>query len=107
MNAVERADRLIDELRAKAANAARRCKPTMWAYYSDCADQLSTWFDLAERTDEAYLNAAIALSESAKMAAPNLQPIEAARLWAQGIYARRIAGDTSRASLTWLRERAA
>lgn len=109
---VAQADALIDELRAKAANAARRNKPTMWAYYLDCADGLAQWFGDVERTDPAYALAALALSDSAQSACPNLQPMEAARLWARGIYARRILSSSGfradrRVDLRWLRERVA
>ncbi len=105
-------DALIADLRRRAANAARRNKPTMWAYYLDTAQGLEDWFADVDRNDGAYAGAALALSESAERACPNLEPLAAARLWARGVYARRIlatwgAGTGSRVSLRWLRERVA
>lgn len=109
---VARFDELVGELRAKADNAARRNKPTMWAYYLDAAAGLADWFADVDRTDGAYAGAALALSKHAVAACPHLGPVPAARLWARGVYARRIlaawgSGSGPRASLAWLRERVA
>lgn len=108
---VERYDVLLSDLVAKARNAALRNKPTMWAYYLDAAEGLMDWFGEVERTERARA-AALALSEHAQTACPNLNAPEAARLWARGVYARRIlaswgAGSGPRVSLDWLRKRAA
>lgn len=104
-------DMVVAELRGKAANAARRNKPTMWAYYLDAAVGLEDWFFDVKRTDGAYAGAALALTDHAAVACPNLSnPIDASRLWARGIYARRILRawgvGAPRVSLTWLHDRA-
>lgn len=103
-------DQVVAELIGKARNAAARNKPTMWAYYLDAAEGLMDAFDTAERTDEDFVVVALSLSLRAELAAPNLNAIPAARLWALGTYARRImrlAGLRHPApSLAWLRERA-
>ena len=109
---VERCDQIVAELHAKAKNAAERNKPTMWAYYLDAAFGLEDWFSDVDRTDSAYAGAALSLSEHAQTACPNLNANDAARLWARGVYARRVlaawgAGTGPRASLRWLRERVA
>lgn len=102
---------LLGSLRDKAANAARRNKPTMWAYYLDMVDGLRSWFDGIDN-DGAVAGAALALSQRAENECPSLGHMDAARLWALGVYARRIlgawgAGAGPRVSLAWLRERSA
>lgn len=99
---------LLQELERQAGNAARRNKPTMWAYYLSMVDGLREWFDDVEETGEAYRAAALALSDRAERECPRLPPGEAARLWALGIYARRLLppGSRGRVSLAWLRRAA-
>lgn len=104
-------DALIVELRAKAGNAARRNKPTMWAYNLEAIDGLEATVG-RDRTDGGVIRAARTLSAQARLHCPALPPTEAARLWALGIYSRRIlerAGQAPgpRPSLAWLKERAA
>jgi hypothetical protein len=101
---------IIVDLRSKAANAAKRNKPTMWAYYLDMARGLEKWFAGAEG-DGYFAGAALALSQRAVEKCPRLGPQRAARLWAMGVYARRIlrawgVGGDCRVSLDWLHRRA-
>lgn len=102
---------IIDELTAKAANAARRNKPTMWAYYLDMVYGLQEWFAGMD-ADGAFAGAALALSQRAEAECPGLGHVAAARLWALGVYARRILSawgvgtGLQRVSLAWLRDRA-
>lgn len=108
---VERYDQILVELSAKAQNAALRNKPTMWAYYLDMGVELQEWFGSVDRVDGAFAGAALALSQKAERECPILIPTAAARLWALGVYARRIlaawgAGTGGRVSLAWLHERA-
>lgn len=102
---------LLEELRGKATNAATRNKPTMWAYYVEMETSLRAYFSDVERADGGYAGAALALSQRAESDCRLLPSTEAARLWALGVYARRIlrawgAGDGGRVSLDWLRQRA-
>lgn len=103
-------DALCLELIAKAHNAAMRNKPTMWAYYLDAEEGLRDQVAEVDRTETAYVVALICLIDTATIAAPNLNAPEAARLWARGVYARRVlqaAGlPVARPSLDWLRRRA-
>jgi hypothetical protein len=104
-------DALLVELDDKARNAAHRNKPTMWAYYEELGKVIAGWFEGYGRTDDEYAEAALALSGHASAVAPKLPPADAARAWAAGIYARRIARAggwrCAQPSLAWLRERVA
>lgn len=105
-------DDTVAELRRQAKNAAMRNKPTMWAYYNDIVEGLTDWFDGIVRAENDYAFTLAAISHSAITKCPNLADShDAARLWAMGVYARRIlraAGyRTPRTSLAWLRERVA
>lgn len=104
-------DDQIAELRRQAANAARRNKPTMWAYYLDIAESLTHWFAGVERSDEEYVDTLVALDGHVRFNAPLYpRPNDAARAWALGVYARRILRATGYrtigVSLDWLHERA-
>jgi hypothetical protein len=106
-------DAILLDLRGKAANAAMRNKPTMWAYYGDMVAGLEEWFCDVSRSGDAdggFAGAALALSQSAEERCPSLPPVEAARLWALSVYARRIlaawGAGSERVSLDWLRNRA-
>lgn len=104
-------DATIAECLDKARNAALRNKPTMWAYYLDMADGLIDWFADVKRDDGAFAGAALVLSERAEEQAPTANHGDAARMWALGIYARRILRAWGvpyhrRPSLAWLHRRA-
>lgn len=116
--------RVMRLLRSQAVNAAKRNKPTMWAYYTRMEARLRAWFsasmDAAEGAkgstglsvlDGGIAGAALALVQKADRECPHLPNDEAADLWAMGTYANRIlrawgAGSPSRRSLAWLRARA-
>jgi hypothetical protein len=103
---------VLTDLDRRARNAARRNKPTMWAYFVEVREQLVDWFEARVEawTDDEVASAAYQLHLIAAAACPNLLPGPAARLWAASVYARRILGAgglAPRASLEWLRQRAA
>lgn len=110
MGPLQTYDAVLLDLHAKAANSARRNKPTMWAYYLGMVAGLTEWFDDVERTDGGFAGAALALSQRAERECPTLPATEAARLWALSVYARRIlrawGAGCPPVSLDWLRERA-
>lgn len=119
MGPVERYSAIMADLTAKQANAARRNKPTMWAYFYEMRLSLGDWFSTVDAEDGSYAGAALTLSQQAERQCADLSPGEAARLWALGIYARRILsawfdkellakgeGASYRVSLSWLHERA-
>ena len=108
---VETFQRIVSTLDSKSANAARRNKPTMWAYYGDMADWLRAYFADVSDTDAGYAGAALALVQRAEDDCPTLPRGEAALLWARSIYCRRILNAWTppphdRPSLRWLRDRA-
>lgn len=108
MGPLDRLDAITADLRRQAANAARRNKPTMWAYFVDVEAGLRVWFSGTPRTDGAIAGAALALSQKAVRLCPDLPPADAARLWALGVYAKRVLrawGVTERVSLEWLHRR--
>ncbi len=101
----------------ESENAARRNKPTMWAYHLAVANGLRAWFESVEpaaaedgKGQGGFAGAALALIEKADHECPRLPPAEAAHLWALRVYAYRIVRawgvGAPRASLVWLRERA-
>lgn len=103
---------IVAALDSKAANAARRNKPTMWAYYGDMADWLRDYFGTClSQCDGGYAGAAAALVERAEDECPTLPRAEAAVLWARSVYCRRILNawtpgiERTRGSLQWLRNR--
>lgn len=110
-------DELMIDLAERRKNAALRKKPTMWAYYGTVRTFLAEYFSDVQRTDGSFAGAALALSQRAERKCPKLPDEEAARLWAVGVYARRILaawgagaggrGPGGRVSLQWLRKRAA
>jgi len=120
-------NRVMALLRRNAANAARRNKPAMWAYYGRMEERLRAWFrvqvdategagssDKARVIDGGIAGVALALIQKSERECPMLPRDEAADLWAMGTYATRILaawrpGRTPRRlcrSLAWLRERA-
>lgn len=126
-------DRVVRGLRANARNAAKRNKPTMWAYYERMAERLEAHFStcVAEtRTrliikpkqesrvaDGGIAGVALAIVQSADERCPHVPRDEAADLWALSVYANRILRAwtkgseptyprADRRSLRWLRERA-
>ena len=115
--------RELARLEAQAANAARRNKPTMWAYYARMRDELRREFGpTVARTcrarginrrfhDSGIAGVALAICQRADAQCPLLPRDAAADLWALSVYASRIlrswgAGPAPRRSLAWLRERA-
>jgi hypothetical protein len=102
---------LSEELRRKA-EAAVHNKPDRWDYYVEMVERLTEWFSGVDANDGSYAAAALALSQKAKAECPLLTRREAVRLWALGVYARRIlrawgTGTGPRARLEWFRRRAA
>ena len=110
---VETFRQIVASLDEKAVNAARRNKPTMWAYYGDMADWLRDYFgSCLSHTDGGYAGAALALVQRAEDECPTLPRGEAAALWARSVYCRRILNAWTppphdRPSLQWLRDRVA
>jgi hypothetical protein len=103
---------LLEQLRRKAEQAVSHNKPDRWDYYVEMVEHLTEWFSGVEANDGSYAGAALALSQKAEAACPLLARREAVRLWALGIYARRIlrawgAGTGPRPSLEWFRRCAA
>lgn len=115
--------RQINSLEHQSANAARRNKPTMWAYYARMRDELRREFGpTMARTcrargrnrrfhDSGIAGVALAICQRADAQCPLLPRDAAADLWALSVYASRIlrswgAGPAPRRSLAWLRERA-
>jgi hypothetical protein len=103
---------VLEELRRKAEQAVLQNKPDRWDYYLEMAERLTEWFSGVDANDGGYAAAALALSQKAKAECPLLARREAVRLWALGVYARRIlrawgAGTGARPSLEWFRRRAA
>jgi hypothetical protein len=108
---VETYRQIVATLDEKAENAARRNKPTMWAYYGEMADWLREYFADVSPTDAGYAGAALALVQRAEDECPTLPRGEAAELWARSVYCRRILNTWTpaphdRPSLQWLRDRA-
>jgi hypothetical protein len=111
---VETFRRIVADLREKERNAARRAKPTMWAYYGGMADDLEAYFSDVTLSDGGFAGAALALSQKAERKCPDLPRLEAAHLWALSVYCRRILSAWTpgeplagyRPGLGWLRERA-
>ena len=109
---VEEFDFLLQELRRKAEAAVLHNKPDRWDYYLEMVERLTEWFSGVDANDGSYAGAALALSQKAEAECPLLARREAVRLWALGVYARRIlrargAGTGPRPSLEWFRQRAA
>jgi len=103
---------LLEELRCKAESAVLRNKPDRWDYYLEMVERLTEWFSGVDANDGSYAAAALALSQKARAECPVLARREAVRLWALGVYARRIlrasgAVTAARPSLEWFRRRAA
>lgn len=100
-------DQLIAENEAKAVNAARRNKPTMWAYHLRMATLLRQ--ELDADSDGGVAGQALAISQRAESRCAELPPDDAADLWALGVYCRRIlkawCPRPYRVSLQWLKER--
>jgi hypothetical protein len=117
-------DRLVADLRAKATNAARQNKPTMWAYYERMAERLEAHFAEAAAearsapgasgkrvADGGVAGVALAIVQSADERCCTLPRDAAADLWAISVYCNRIlrkwTGEAIRGrSLKWLRARA-
>lgn len=100
---------LVADLRRDARNAARRNKPTMWAYFHGVANRLEGL--LAEADDAECEKRLRAIIYSAELLAPESTTSDAARMWAEAIYARRLLRShglrVARPSLEWLHLRAA
>lgn len=114
--------RELARLEAQAANAARRNKPTMWAYYGRMIESLRREFGpTVARThrsrgrwrrinDGGIAGVALAICQQADSECPSLPRDAAADLWALSVYAARVlrawgAGPGPRRSLAWLRTR--
>lgn len=114
--------RELARLEAQASNAARRNKPTMWAYYGRMIESLRREFGpTVARTarargkrrrinDGGIAGVALALCQQADSECPMLPRDQAAELWAVSVYAARVlrawgAGMPPRRSLAWLRKR--
>jgi hypothetical protein len=109
---VEEFHLLLEDLRSKAHAAVLHNKPDRWDYYVEMVERLTEWFSGVDANDATYAHAALALSQKAEAECPLLGRREAVRLWALGVYARRIlrasgAGTGARPSLEWFRQRAA
>ena len=103
---------VLEELHRKAEAAVLHKKPDRWDYYLEMLERLTEWFRGVEANDVSYAGAALALSQKAADECPLLARHEAVRLWALGVYARRIlrtwgACRGARPSLEWFRRRAA
>lgn len=120
-------DRTIASIRRNAANAVRRNKPTMWAYFGRMEEGLTKWFGAtvdATRSatcegralrgiDGGIAGVALALVQRSEKLCPTMPRDEAADLWALGTYANRIlrawtsekGPSPFRRSLAWLRQR--
>ncbi len=103
---------VLEELRRKVEQAVLHNKPDRWDYYLEMVERLTEWFAGVEANGGSYARAALALSQKAEAECPLLARREAVRLWALGVYARRIlrawgAGTRARPSLEWFRRRAA
>lgn len=98
---------LAVELRRRSRNAARRNKPTMWAYYAAMAD----WLETLDRHDDEAMLVILRGYASVDPIEMTVEPLNAGRRWAQGVYARRVlralGEPVAKPSLAWLRERAA
>ena len=81
---------VLEELRRKAEQAVLQNKPDRWDYYLEMAERLTEWFSGVDANDGGYAAGALALSQKAKAECPLLVRREAVRLWALGVYARRI-----------------
>ena len=103
---------VLEELHRKAEAAVLHKKPDRWDYYLEMLERLTEWFRGVGANDVSYAGAALALSQKAADECPLLARHEAVRLWALGVYARRIlrtwgACRGARPSLEWFRRRAA
>ena len=103
---------VLEELRRKADAAVLQNKPDRWDYYVEMVERLTEWSSGVDANDSSYAGAVLALSQKAEAECPLLGRREAVRLWALGVYARRIlrargAGTGPRPSLEWFRRRAA
>ena len=102
----------MEDLSSKAQAAVLQNKPDRWDYYVEMVERLTEWFSGVDANDASYAGAAFALSQKAKAECPLLARREAVRLWALGVYARRMlrgwgVGTGTRPSLEWFRRRAA
>lgn len=104
--ALDRYHLVLADLHRQATNAARRNKPTMWAYYLGMAHSLRILYAGIAFTDATYAQTAREINDRAVALCPKAAPPDAARLWALGVYARRIYHVGRPPSLDWLRARA-
>jgi hypothetical protein len=103
---------VLEDLSSKAQTAVLHNKPDRWDHYVEMAERLTEWFSGVDAHDGSYAGAALALSQKAAAECPLLARREAVRLWALGVYARRMlrawgTGPGARPSLEWFRRRAA
>ena len=103
---------ILEELRCKAQAAVTHNNPDRRDYYVEMIERLTAWFSEVDANDGSYADAALALSQKAEAECPLLARREAVRLWALGVYARRIlrawgVGTGTQPSLEWFRRRAA
>jgi hypothetical protein len=84
---------ILEELRCKAQAAVTQNKPDRWDYHVEMIERLTAWFSEVDANDGGYADAALALSQKAEAECPLLARGEAVRLWALGVYARRILGS--------------
>lgn len=100
---------VLDELDSKAANAAARCKPLMWAYFVTVRERMVAEFGGVGVDTGAEAGCALAISQQVEDRVVHLRPMEAAIEWAVGVYARRVlthwSGRKELVSLEWLRAR--
>ena len=103
--------RMYDELCAAASNAARRGKPTMWAYYRDVMEHICTTYgDAMQRNDDAILDVARQVEMNARRIClvSDADYRDKARHYAYSVYARRImrhAGHRERGWVSlWLKQ---
>ena len=98
---------LIGDLRLRADNAARRGKPTMWAYYRRMATGVSGAFGRAlEQNEEAIVNRAQWIEQEARrmcLISQDASDGDKAYWYALSVYARRIMRRTGIQCRGWVR----
>ena len=102
---------VLEDLHRQAEAAVLHKKPDRCDYYLEMVERLTGWCRGVEANDVSYAGAALALSQKAADECLLLARHEAVRLWAVGVYARRIlrtwgACTGARPSLEWFRRRA-
>ncbi len=114
MTSAQALDAILADLKRRQVNAARRNKPTMWAYYLSTRRALVRWFG-PSRKEGGVAGKSLALIQCAERHYGDRCAVRAAHWAALAVYARRILREwcsdkTLRredcGSLDWLRQRA-